>query len=343
MGFPVETYRGFGCFSFHSKEKSLMPQTTSTTAGITAGPRLSDNLALKVFSGEVLKTFNAKTVMKSRVRVRTINSGTSAQFPAIGKAAAEYHTPGDLILGQQIANGEKLITIDDLLISSVFISNWEEAVNHFDVRSEYTNQIGQSLAQAYDQHLLAVASKAARDGAAGAVTGMTPATRVALGAAPTLDTIVSGIYDAAAYFDATNVPENDRVIIVTPSVYWDLVQDGRFLNRDFGNMNGNQSHGGLMKAAGFEIVPSNNFALNFTTGTIQGELGGVAHSKYSVNNTTAVALALQKQALGSLHLMDVATEQEYQISRQGSLVVSKMAVGHGVLMPGCIRLLDAAV
>ena len=343
MGFPVETFRGFGCFSFHSKEKSLMPQTTNTTAAITAGPRLADNLALKVFSGEVLKTFNTETVMKSRVRVRTINSGTSAQFPAIGKAGAEYHTPGDLILGQQIANGEKTLTIDDLLISSVFMSNWEDAVNHFDVRSEYTNQIGQSLAQAYDQHLLAVASKAARDGTTGAVAGMGPATRVALGAAPTLDTIVSAIYDAAAFFDATNVPKNDRVVIVTPALYWDLIQDGRFLNRDFGNQNGNQSTGGLMKAAGFEIVPSNNFALNFTTGTIQGKLGGVVHSKYNVNNSTAAALVMQKQALGSLHLMDVSSEKEYQIARQGTLVVSKMAVGHGVLMPGCIRLLDAAV
>jgi len=319
-----------------------MAQTTNTTAATPAGPTYADNLHLKVFSGEVLKTFNKETVMKGRVRIRTINSGVSAQFPAIGKAAAEYHNPGDLIIGQSIANGEKTITIDDLLISSVFMSNWEEAVNHFETRSEYTNQMGQSLAQAYDQHLFAMASKAARDGETGAVAGMGAATRDALGTAPSLSAIVDAIYNAAAYFDSTNIPQNDRVIFVTPTVYWDLIQDGSFINRDFGNANGSQAAGNIMKAAGFEIVPSNNFALNFTTDTIQGALGGVAHSKYSVDNSTAVAMAVQKQALGSVHLMDVATEREYKVDRQGNLVVSKMACGHGVLRPECLRLIDAA-
>lgn len=321
-----------------------MAQTTSVTAGIPAGPTYADNLHLRVWSGEVLKTFNAETVMKGRVRVRSIKAGVSAQFPAIGKAAAEYHTPGDLILGQTIANGEKIITIDDLLVSSVFMSNWEEAVNHFETRSEFTTQMGQSLAQAYDQHLFAIAAKSARAGEAGAATGFGPATRDALGATPTLANIIDGIYGAAEYFDSTNVPQDGRAMFVTPTVYWDLVQDGSFLNRDFGNGNGSQM-GGMapMKAAGFEIVPSNNFALNFGSDTLSGALGGSAHTKYDVNNTTAVAMAVQKQALGSVHLMDVATEQEYQIGRQGSLVVSKMAVGHGTLRPDCIRLIDAAV
>lgn len=319
-----------------------MPQTSNTNAGIPAGPSYADNLHLKVFSGEVLKTFNKRTVMKGRVRIRTIKSGVSAQFPAIGKAAAEYHTPGDVILGQAIANGEKTITIDDLLVSSVFMSNWEEAVNHFETRSEYTYQIGQSLTQAYDQRLFAVAAKAARQGEAGAVAGMGAATREAIGAAPTLQTVVDAIYAAAEYFDATNIPDNDRVIFVTPAVYWDLIQDGSFLDRDFGNDNGNQSSGKIMRAAGFEIVPSNNFALNFGVDTLAGQLGGTAHAKYTVDNRTAVAMAVQKQALGSVHLMDVSTEKEYQIERQGTLVVSKMAVGHGVLRPECIRLIDAA-
>lgn len=322
-----------------------MAQTTSTTAGIPAGPHLSDALALKVFSGEVLKTFNTATKMKGRVRIRTINSGTTAQFPAIGKAAAEYHTPGDLILGQNIANGEKTITIDDLLISSVFMSNFEEAVNHFETRSEYTKQIGESLAQAYDQHLFAMAADACLPTAdTGAVAGMGDATRVALGATPTLDDIVDALYDSAAYFDSTNVPEGDRVAFVTPDVYWDFVQDGRFLNRDFGNANGDQANGrGLMKAAGIEIVASNNMALDFSAATIQGQLDGTPHTKYAADASTAVALIMQKQAMGSVHLMDVATEREYQIERQGSLVVSRMAVGHGVLRPECLRLLDAAV
>ncbi|WP_422048064.1 phage capsid protein [Shimia sp.] len=319
-----------------------MAQTTNVTAGIPAGPHISDNLALKVFSGEVLKTFNKETVMKSRVRTRTLTSGTTAQFPAIGKAAAEYHTPGNLILGQNIANGEVTLQIDDLLISSVFMSNWEEAVNHFETRSEYTFQMGQALAQAYDQQLFAAATKAAKDGTSGAVAGMGSATVDKIGANPTTDTVVDAIYNAAEYFDSTNIPKNDRVFIVTPEVYWDMVQDGRFLNRDFGNGNGNQASGrGLMQVADFSIVMSNNLALNFGTDTLSGEFNGAEHTKYDVDGSKSLGLAFQKQALGTVQLMDVSTEQKWMMERQGDLVISRMSVGHGVLRPECLRLISA--
>jgi hypothetical protein len=45
---------------------------------------------------------------------------------------------------------------------------------------------------------------------------------------------------------------------------------------------------------------------------------------------------MQKQALGSVHLMDLASESEYQIERQGTLMVTRMACGHGVLRPECL-------
>jgi len=99
-------------------------------------------LFLKVFSGEVLTSYNAKTVMKDKTRVRNITSGKSAQFPAIGRTTAEYHTPGAEINGMNIEHGEKVITIDDLLISHAFIANIDEAKNHYEVRSEYAMQLG---------------------------------------------------------------------------------------------------------------------------------------------------------------------------------------------------------
>ena len=53
----------------------------------------SDDLFLKVFSGEVMSSFNANTVMADKTRVRNITSGKSAQFPAIGRIGAEYTLP----------------------------------------------------------------------------------------------------------------------------------------------------------------------------------------------------------------------------------------------------------
>lgn len=297
-------------------------------------------LFLKVFSGEVMSTFATKTVMKDKTRVRTIKNGKSAQFPAIGRTKAEYHTPGAEILGNSIKHDEKVITIDDLLISHTFISNIDEAKNHYEVRSEYSRQMGDALAQTYDRNLLSMAVKAARD-AAGLGKGVADqgdAASINLGSAtPTTAAIVSAIYDAAATMDAANIPETDRFVIVNPAVYYALVQEDKLINRDFGE-NGSYSKGAIFNVAGMTIVKSNNLAVDHTTATDYPDFA----AKYAIDASDCSALILQKQALGTVQLMDLATEMEYDIRRQGTLAVSKMAVGHGVLRPECIIELRAA-
>ena len=301
----------------------------------------TDALFLKVFSGEVMSTFNAQTVMKEKTRIRSINNGKSAQFPAIGKTVAEYHTAGAEILGNNIEHGEKVITIDDLLIANTFIANIDEAKNHYDVRSEYSKQMGQALAQTYDRNLLSMAIKAARDpsGLGAGVAGQGNAASENLGSlTPSTADIVTAMYDAAATLDAANIPETERYVIVNPATYYALVQNDKLINRDFGQ-NGSYSDGTIMRVAGMQIVKSNNLSVNHTTSTAYPDF----NSKYAVDASDTTALVIQRQALGTVQLMDMATEMEYDIRRQGTLAVSKMAVGHGVLRPECIIELRAAV
>ena len=141
----------------------------------------SDDLFLKVFSGEVMTSFNADTVMADKTRVRNITSGKSAQFPAIGRIGAEYHTPGAEILGSNVEHGEKVVTIDDLLISDSFIANIDEAKNHYEVRSEYSMQMGAALAQTYDRSLISLAVKTAAAADEGAVSDQGNGTLVSSG------------------------------------------------------------------------------------------------------------------------------------------------------------------
>jgi len=305
-------------------------------AGLTGA---TDALFLKVFSGEVMSTFNANTVMKEKTRIRSIQNGKSAQFPAIGKTVAEYHTAGAEILGNNIEHGEKVITIDDLLISNTFIANIDEAKNHYDVRSEYSKQMGQALAQTYDRNLLSMAIKAARDpsGLGAGVAGQGSASSVSLGLTPTTTALVSAMYDAAATLDTANIPETERFVVVDPATYYALVQEDKLINRDFGQ-NGSYSDGTIMRVAGMQIVKSNNLAVDHTTVTAYPDF----NSKYAEDASDTKALVIQRQALGTVQLMDMATEMEYDIRRQGTLAVSKMAVGHGVLRPECIIELRAA-
>ena len=68
-------------------------------------------LFLKVFSSEVLAAFARQNKMLGMTSVRTISQGKSAQFPAVGKTTAAYHTPGNEINGSVIKHNERVITI----------------------------------------------------------------------------------------------------------------------------------------------------------------------------------------------------------------------------------------
>src|SRR5690242_691855 len=104
-------------------------------------------LMLKVFSGEVLATFNKMHTMMDKQMIRTVGGGMkSAQFPVFGTATAEYHTPGVELLGNDILGGERIIYIDKRLIAHVGVDDIEEKMAHWDLRRIYAEQLGQALA-----------------------------------------------------------------------------------------------------------------------------------------------------------------------------------------------------
>jgi hypothetical protein len=315
-----------------------MADNTVSRLGQANEAGATDALFLKVFSGEVLTSFNADTVMADKTRVRNITSGKSASFPAMGRIGAEYHTPGAEITGSTVEHGEKVITIDDLLMSHSSIANIDEAKNHYEVRSEYSTQMGAALAKTFDRNLLSLAVKAARAGEAGAVADMGSAASTNLGSvSPTIQVLVDAIYAEAAAMDALFLPANDRFVVVSPSTYWGMVQNDKLINRDFNGSNGDYAGGMVMNVAGMKIVKSSNLVIDHTVNTV--DFG----TKYQVDASDTSALIYQRGALGTVKLMELSSESEYSARRQSTLMVSKMAVGHGVVAPQGIRELRAAV
>ena len=281
-----------------------MANATPSRIGQALGSGDTRALFLKVFSGETLVTFNANTIMKDKTRVRNIANGKSAQFAGIGKTTAAYHVAGTEITGNIIQQDEKVITIDDLLIANSFIAKIDEAISHFDVRSEYSTQMGQALAQTYDRNLLSLAIKACRDTGAGGIgvgmVGQGNATTVGIGVSYTVQQLIDAAYAAAQKFDETNIPAEERFLIVPPSVYYKLVNSDKLLNLFYnpGN-NGSYSDGKVQTVAGFTIIKSNNLSLDHTAA------GNVAmypdySSKYTVNASTTVGLFMQPQGLGTV-------------------------------------------
>ena len=117
-------------------------------------------LFLKLYAGEVLTAFQSRNIMMPLHRVRTISKGKSAQFPMTGRYRdASYHTPGTELVPTKAKQGERIVTIDDLLVNAQFVPNIDEAMSHYDIRSIYTQEAGFGLAKVADENILRMAIK----------------------------------------------------------------------------------------------------------------------------------------------------------------------------------------
>jgi len=302
-----------------------------------------DALFLKVFSGEVLTAFERSSVTQGAEMVRSIASGKSASFPVMGRIAAAYHTPGAEIVGTDVNHNEKVITINDLLVSSAFLSNIEEAKNHWDVRGAYSAEIGRALAFQKDKHVLqTIAQAAGGQTAAGAnVTGgdagtvLTNTGIASATAATAANAMIDSLFDAASALDSHYVPKEGRKCFIRLEEYYKLANATNAVNIDFsGGANGGVADGKVMKVAGIELIPTPHFISgNINSGVDQGSATQGGSNPQAVNVSNYVAMVCHPSAAGTVKLMDLATEMEYDIRRQGTLMVAKYAMGHGVLRP----------
>ena len=307
------------------------PSRLGAANGAAANFDQKNALFLKVFAGEVLTAFDETNVMKDLHVSRTISSGKSAQFPVTGKANAAYHTVGTPLLGtQNIKHNEIVVNIDDVLIADTFIANIDEAKNHYDVRAEYSRLLGMALAKQFDVRCLQLGVLAARGSAT--VTGGNGGTAITDSDAATNGaSLAASIFAAAQAMDEKDVPENDRVAIVKPAQYYNLVQTTDVINRDFGGA-GVYADGTVLRVAGIQIVKSNNVPTT-NVSAVTGE-----NNTYHGNFSTTVALVMQKSAIGTVKLMDLAVERtsgDFEIMYQGTLMAAKYAMGHGILRPEC--------
>jgi len=308
-----------------------MSAATPLRIGQQNGAGATDELFLKVYGGEVLTAFETLNVMQPLQMIRNIASGKSAQFPATWKVNASYHTPGAEIVGQTSNVSERVITIDDLLLADVFIPVIDEAKNHYEYRSEYSTQAGRALARKFDTNSQQVGCLAAR--ASATVTGGNGGSQLTnAGYATTGSTIAAGIFAGAQALDEKDVPENDRYAILRPAQYYLVAQTTNVINRDWGGA-GVYAEGTVLKVAGISIVKSNHLP---STNVASGP------SAYQGDFSNTQGLVFQKGAIGTVKLLDLANEMGYDMRRQGTLIISKYAVGHGLLRPECaVELISA--
>lgn len=301
-----------------------MTNTTVSRLGQINAAGAADALFLKLFGGEVLVEFERSTVFKDRHFVRQIANGKSAQFPLIGRATAGYHTPGNFIDATAINHAEKVITIDDLLVAATFIANIDEAMNHYDVRQPYSQELGRILAQTYDTnvaHCMVLGARASSPLTGRAGGSVIDHEDMATDAA----VLEAALFASAQALDEKYVPESDRSAFFRPAQFYLLAQRDKLINKELGGR-GSIADGKLETVAGIELVKTNNVpSTNVNTGP----------SKYQGDFTDTVGIVANKMAAGTVKLLDLSMESEYEIRRQGTFMVAKYAVGHDYLRPDC--------
>jgi hypothetical protein len=297
-----------------------------------------DALFLKVFAGETITAFEQSSVTEGQEMVRSISSGKSATFPVMGRTSAAYHTPGSEIVGTDINHNEQIITINDLLVSSAFLSNIEEAKNHWDVRSSYSTEIGRALAFQKDKHVLQTIGQASLGSAnATGLDGGTTLTNTSIAsatAATAANAMIDELFNAASALDSHYVPKEGRVAFIRLEEYYKLANGTNAVNVDFTQGNGGIDSGKVMSIAGITLIPTPHFvASNVNSGVDQGSATQGGSNPQAVNLSNYVCLVSHPSAVGTVKLMDLAVESDYDIRRQGTLMVAKYAMGHKALRP----------
>ena len=358
-------------------------QTTPSRIGQNRLANDTDALFLKVFSGEIITSFEEANVMMPLHRVRTISSGKSAQFPVAGVASAQYHTPGESLLstggttaygstgsgvagtnitvafdggstkyGTKFAHSEKTILIDDVLVASTFVADIDEMMNHYDVRSIYSTEIGRALAYTADKNLIRTVIAGARrvgdrfGGSNSAYLGAQIDLSDASSSSNASDDLIAALFSAAQQMDEKNVPMDGRYAVLTPANYYKLVNgDGAkiAINKDFGG-NGNIAKGQIVEIAGIRVFKSNHIPqVTETAATNVHNAAGVKNDIFATNGvgygqanfSATQGIVFQTEGVGTVKLMDLSVESDYITERLGTLMLAKYAMGHDVLREEC--------
>ena len=288
----------------------------------------------EIFSGEVLTAFAETHVFGNLHYMRTIMSGKGAFFPATWKASAAYHEPGVPIVGSnKIKQNRRLINVDHLLVSDVFVDDLEDAMNHFDVRQIYSRQIGEALARTFDINVARVLVKAAR--ASATISGANGGTQLTHADAKTSSTkIVEMIFNANQVFDEKDIPVNERYCAMKPAQYYLIVQDEKVQNTRLGG-HGLYMQGRVPFVGDTAIVKSNYLP---TTNVVSGANG--ERNDYTGDFTTTSAICWHRSAVGTVKLKEVQTQMtapggDFNIMYQCWLALGKYATDHAILRPAC--------
>ena len=321
-------------------QQSTAHQASVTMPGAANSTGDRRALYLKLFSGEMFKGFEYNAIARDLVTKRTLKNGKSLQFIYTGHTKAEFHTPGNSILGNSDGAppvAEKTITVDDLLISSAFVYELDETLAHYELRGEISKKIGYALAQKYDRLVFRAVARGARAASPITKTNFVEpgGTQIRVGTnnqasdAYVSASLINAFYDAAAALDEKGVSSDGRVGVLNPRQYYELIQavgSNGLVNRD-AQGTALQGGNGIIEIAGIKIFKSMNIPFMSQYGTKYGSASATNPGVTSPGNTGSFVGEAIEDAAADVAGINNEYGEETEFANSCGLIFQKEGAG----------------
>ncbi len=256
------------------------------------------NAFVTLFDAEVKQAYQAESVLRNTVRLRTGVEGSTHKFPKIGKGVAQVRIPQTDVTPMNVSYSQATVTLSDY-IAAEYSDIFNQAKVNFDERSELVQVVSKSIGRRADQLII--------DALAASGTSNTVASSIG-GANTNLN--LDKLLAAKKAMDAGNVPMEGRHILIHANNLSALLGETEVTSSDYNSV----------KAL---VAGDVNTFLGFQFHTIgDRDEGGL-----SISSGDRVVYAWHQQAIGMAEGMGIRTEINYIPEKTSHLVSSMFSAG----------------
>jgi hypothetical protein len=256
------------------------------------------NAFVTLFDAEVKQAYQAESVLRNTVRLRTGVEAATHKFPKIGKGVATVRVPQTDVTPLNVTYSQVTATLSDY-IAAEYSDIFNQAKINFDERQELVQVVSKSIARRQDQLII--------DALTNSSTGLTVASSVG-GANSNMN--LDKLLSAKKQLDAKNVPPTDRFIVIHANNLASLLDETEVKSSDFNTVKALVA-GQLDTYLGFKFI---------TIG--DRDEGGLA-----ISSGDRKVYAFHKQAVGMAEGMGLTTRIDYIPEKTSYLVASMFSAG----------------
>ena len=267
------------------------------------------NAFVTLFDTEVKQAYQADAVLRNTVRLRTGVTASTHKFPKIGSGVAQVRVPQTDVTPLNVTYSQATVTLTDY-IAAEYSDIFNQAKVNFDERQELVQVVAKAIGRRSDQMII--------DALAASSTSLTVATSIG-GAGTNLN--MAKLREAARLLNTSNVPAEDRYILIHASQLSSLLSETAVTSSDFNSVKA-LVQGDITTFMGFNFITIGDR----TEGGLTG--GG--------SGSTRKVYAYHKMAVGMAESMAIRSEINYIPEKTSWLVSSMFSAGATAIDAGGI-------